>query len=101
MSEQTQPLSAPADLQVLRQIGPFTAATLPRGLLAEHRLKPGRWARLQLSEGALDFVWDDGSDVTEHLVAPAEIMVPPEKPHHLELRGEIIVAIAFLASPEG
>lgn len=88
------------DLEFLREIGPFNAATIPRGLLAEHRLKPGRWARLHLSEGTLDFVWDDGTNQAERLVAPATIMVPPERPHHLELMGEISLTIAFLGSPE-
>jgi len=85
------------ELHKLREIGPFSAASIPRGLLAEHRLKPGRWARLDLREGTLDFVWDDGSNQSERMVAPATIMVPPETPHHLELQGEIVVSITFLA----
>ncbi|GAA0277536.1 hypothetical protein GCM10009127_17930 [Alteraurantiacibacter aestuarii] len=100
MSDEFGTSQVPENLQALREIGPFNADTIPRGLLAEHRLKPGRWARLCLSEGELDFVWDDGSNTSEHLVAPAVIMVPPERPHHLELMGDISVTITFMAEPE-
>ncbi len=90
----------PDGFTLVREIGPFTAATLPGGLLAEHRLKPGRWGHLTLSAGAVRLVMDDGSGAVEHLIAPATTLVPPEIPHHLEFDGDFRLGIAFLARAE-
>lgn len=89
---------APAGFVLVRQIGPFDPSTLPRGLLAEHRLKPGRWGRLRVTKGAVRLLWDDGTGRAEHLVAPAEALIPPEVPHHLEFTGDFRLEIAFLAA---
>lgn len=78
-----------------RTIGPFDAGSLPAGLRAEHRLKPGAWGRLRLSAGTLDFVWDDGSGRRATLVAPAEIAIAPQVPHHVEGDGPFELTIAF------
>lgn len=86
----------PEGYALLRRIGPFDRASLPKGLLGEHRLKPDRWGRLSLARGTVRLVWDDGSSREETLVAPAETLIPPEVPHHLELEGEIELEIAFL-----
>lgn len=88
-------------MQLVRAIGPFDAATLPRGLLSEHRLKPGRWGRLTLRSGAVKLVWDDGSGDSSELVAPATTVIPPERPHHLEHDGDFELEIAFLAANSG
>ncbi len=93
-------MTVPA-LQVVREIGPFDAQTLPRGLLAEHRLKPGRWGRLTLRSGCVTLVWDDGAGEREMLTAPAEAMIPPERPHHLEPDGDFALTITFLAEEGG
>lgn len=78
-----------------RTIGPFDAASLPAGLRAEHRLKPGAWALLSLTEGALRFVWDDATGGAEDLVAPATLVVPEQVPHHVEGDGPFAVTITF------
>lgn len=89
------------DLVELRVIGPFDRHTLPQGLLREHRLKPDRWGHVRLIEGAVRFVWDDGTSKVEHLSAPATIFVPPEVPHHLEFDDDFLIEIAFLQLREG
>lgn len=48
-------------LETYRSIGPFDSETLPKGLLREHRLKPGSWARLSVHSGSVNFHWDDVS----------------------------------------
>lgn len=87
----------PEGYVLVRRIGPFDRASLPSGLLGEHRLKPDRWGRLFLAKGMVRLVWDDGSGQDEMLVAPAQTLIPPQVPHHLELEGEIELEIAFLA----
>ena len=85
----------PDGAEPYRTIGPFGPDTLPRGLLAEHRLKPGTWGLLQLSEGALYFAWDDEAGGTDHLQAPATLVVPPEVLHHVEIVGPFSLTITF------
>lgn len=83
-----------------RTIGPFDAATLPAGLKAEHRLKPGTWAVLDLTEGSLTFRWDDAAGGQDDLSAPARIAIPPEVPHHLELAGPLLLTVTFHSADE-
>jgi len=88
----------PEGLACYRRIGPFTEETIPAGLLKEHRLKEGTWGRLLLRQGSLTMVWDDGSGERERLVAPAELHVAPQRPHHVELDGPLELEIEFLAA---
>ena len=47
----------PSGIESYRSIGPFDAASFPKGLRAEHRLKEGAWAIINLTQGSLRFVW--------------------------------------------
>ncbi len=81
-------------LQTYSSIGPFDESSLPKGLLREHRLKPGSWGKLTLRSGAIRFVWDD--DGTAQMLSAGDIfVVPPERPHHLELDGAFELTIDF------
>ena len=81
--------------EAYRTIGPFDAASLPKGLREEHRLKAGTWGLVRLASGSLEFVWDDGSGRSETVTAPAEVTVPPQVPHHVEGDGPFELTIAF------
>lgn len=85
----------PPGFAAYRTIGPFDAASLPAGLRAEHRLKPGAWALLSLTHGTLRFVWDDAEGGSQDLAAPATLVVPEQVPHHVEGDGPFTVTIAF------
>ena len=74
----------PEQAEAYRTIGPFDAASLPAGLRRTHDLKPGAWGKVTLEEGSLGFVWEDEQGGREDLRAPAEIVVPPQVPHHVE-----------------
>lgn len=87
----------PPGSQVYRTIGPFDEQTLPAGLRAEHRLKPGAWGRITLTEGAIRFVWDDREGGSHGLSAPAELIVPPQVLHHVEADGPFRLTIDFIA----
>jgi cupin 2 domain-containing protein len=91
----------PEGFALVRTIGPFSAETLPKGLLAEHRLKPDRWGHLTLRKGAVRLVLGDGSGTTTALQAPAGAMIPPEVPHHLEFDGDFLLEITFLTPLRG
>ena len=90
----------PAGLQAYRSIGPFVADSLPKGLLHEHTLKAGTWARLSVHSGKIRFVWDDADyqGETEILPAGAMIVIPPTVPHHLEKTDcDFELTVQFLA----
>ncbi|MCF8881485.1 DUF1971 domain-containing protein [Erythrobacter sp. SN021] len=84
-----------ARLKTYRQIGPFDETSLPAGLLAEHRLKPGTWGRLEMIAGAVMLVWDDEAGGRERLSASDIARIPPQRPHHLEPEGPFTLSIAF------
>jgi len=79
-----RPDRLPAGVEPYRTIGPFDAATLPAGLRRTHNLKAGTWGRVALEQGRLGFVWEDEVGGRDDLTAPAEIVVPPQVPHHVE-----------------
>ena len=74
----------PEGSQAYRTIGPFDSASLPGGLRRTHDLKQGTWARVSVEAGRLGFVWEDAAGGREDVAAPAEILVPPQVPHHVE-----------------
>lgn len=88
----------PEGLEAYRSIGPFDENSLPAGLLREHRLREGTWARLMVLSGTIEFVWDD-HDVarsTTVLAAGETITVPPQVPHHIETsEGPFSIEIEF------
>jgi tellurite resistance-related uncharacterized protein len=88
--------SLPDGVERYRDLGPFDAQSVPKGLLVEHRLKAGTWGRLTVRAGSVRLIWDDcraGPAVT--LGAGAEAVIPPEIPHHLEIDGAFEILIAF------
>ena len=90
------PIALPASAKPYRKIGPFDAATLPAGLLAEHRLKEAVWANVAIVEGSVDFVWDDGrQDDRVTLTKGDNQLVTPTTPHHLEVGGPFQLTIEF------
>ena len=94
--------AAPKSVKTYRELGPFDAASLPAGLLREHRTKQGTWARLSVRSGEIGFVWDDRESAPDTVILGRGdiIDVPPGVPHHLDVqRSEFSVKIEFLANP--
>ena len=79
-----RPARLPEGIEPYRTIGPFDAATLPVGLRRTHDLKVGTWGLVTLERGNIGFVWEDDAGGRDNLVAPAQIVVPPQVPHHVE-----------------
>ncbi|MFU7528101.1 DUF1971 domain-containing protein [Qipengyuania sp. ASV99] len=78
-----------------RRLGPYDEGSIPRGLLAEHRLKAAVWATLTVEAGTIMFVWDDKECDRCKLVAGDEFVVPSREQHRLELVGPVRLSIAF------
>jgi tellurite resistance-related uncharacterized protein len=79
-----RPTRLPEGVEAYRTIGPFDAATLPAGLRRTHDLKAGTWGVVRLEQGSLGFVWEDAAGGRDDLTAPAEAVIPPQVPHHVE-----------------
>lgn len=94
-----RPSRLPPEVEPYRTIGPFDAETLPAGLRRTHSLKEGSWGRIDLTQGELLFVWEDDQDGEERLCAPAELVVPPQAPHHVAPVGQIELTITFYRKP--
>jgi tellurite resistance-related uncharacterized protein len=90
-----RPAVLPPGASCYRRIGPFDEETLPKGLLAEHRLKEDVWGLLHITSGAVTFVWDDERGGETRLIAPAQMVIPPAVPHHLVLDGPVSIEIEF------
>lgn len=87
--------SLPPGASCYRRLGPYDEGSIPRGLLAEHRLKAAVWATLTVEAGTIMFVWDDEERGRCKLVAGDAFVVPPREQHHLELAGPVRLSIAF------
>ncbi len=96
MSTLTAPAEAPAGLAVYRSVGPFDENTLPKGLLSTHRLKRDSWGRIIVHGGSVRMVWESGPKKSELLIAGSATLIPPDRPHHLDLMGPVSLAIDFL-----
>lgn len=85
----------PAGSICYRRLGPFDEQSIPRGLLAEHRLKPEVWVILTVEAGAIVFAWDDPALDRVRLGAGDPQIVPPCVPHHLEVIGPVRLSLEF------
>lgn len=82
------------DVPPYKRTRAFTQDTLPKGLLAAHTTKAGVWGRVVVEAGAVDLVFEaDGRRVRCAPGSPGDI--PPEVPHHLELRGPVQLFVEF------
>jgi tellurite resistance-related uncharacterized protein len=61
----------PADAGFYKRTPTFTEATVPSGLLKEHRTKPGVWAKIVVESGQLRF---------RCKVREEDVVLTPERP---------------------
>ncbi|MBJ7441046.1 MAG: DUF1971 domain-containing protein [Sphingopyxis sp.] len=90
----------PDGCEAYRRLGPFTAATLPSGLLRAHALKPGCWGVLTIAAGRIDFVWEAAPDRPIRLRVSDDVVIPPERRHHIAVDGEFTLEICLYRHPE-
>ena len=81
----------PDGLTTLGRAGPWDQDSLPAGLLRAHRTAEGRWGRLRVHDGAVDFQFEsEGAPPAPvlHLGRGSEQPIPPGAPHRLIPTGE-------------
>lgn len=85
----------PAGLAHVRTTAVFDHENHPAGLRHEHRVAEGVWARLVVHTGALVFAFDDESDAPRKVEAGGSVVIPPGRPHHLDLPEPVTFALEF------
>ena len=88
----------PDQVELVRTTDVFDNDSVPAGLLRAHRVAEGVWGRLVVHTGRVSFVFEDQA---EHPigVGPGEhVVIPPSRPHHLELGESATFAVEFYRS---
>ena len=90
----------PDDLEFVRVTADFDEHTVPRGLLAAHRVADAVWGRLVVRSGRLDLVFEDQPGDRHSLAAGESAVLPPGARHHVELGGPVVFAVEFHRRPD-
>ena len=92
-------IELPAGLVHIRTTDVFTEMTVPHGLLRTHKIASDVWGRLVVHAGAVRLVFEDHSDEEHDLVAGEAAVIPPDRPHHVELGHGSSFAVEFHRHP--
>lgn len=85
----------PDGLHHTRTTEVFHDLTTPPGLLRTHRLAAGVWGRIVVHAGSMLLRFEDGDREEHALESGGSAVIPPERPHHVELGPGAEFAIEF------
>ncbi|MGI8751420.1 MAG: DUF3565 domain-containing protein [Acidimicrobiales bacterium] len=87
----------PDGLSLVGQAGPWDQDSLPAGLQGAHRTPGGRWGRLHIIEGEIDFQFESGITPVSplHLKAGSAQPIPPGVPHRVAPTGPVRLQLEF------
>ncbi len=85
----------PEHYERYRNTPAFDEQSVPAALLERHATKPGIWARIVVSRGALDYHVHEPFDRCERLTPRRPGIVLPEVEHHVEPRGAASFHVEF------
>jgi tellurite resistance-related uncharacterized protein len=85
----------PGGLELARTTAVFSNDTVPAGLLAAHKVATGVWGRLVVQSGSVGLRFEDASDELRLASVGESIVIPPERPHHVELDGPTEFVVEF------
>jgi tellurite resistance-related uncharacterized protein len=88
----------PREVLFERTTDELTAESTPRGLLRAHRLAPGIWGLLRVSEGSMTFVWEGDDARRLVLLAGDSLVIAPEVRHHIEPAADVRFVVEFYRS---
>ena len=86
----------PLGLREYKRTATFTEATVPAGLLRDHRTKEGTWARIVVETGQLEYALES-SPCTFLLTPQRPGVVVPTVPHRVKPLGAVRFHVEFLA----
>ena len=85
----------PGGSELVRTTDLFDNDTVPAGLLRAHRVADGIWGRLVVHAGIVGFVFEHEPHQRHVIAAGESIVIPPARPHHVELDGPATFAVEF------
>ena len=85
----------PSGLDLARTTAVFSNDTVPAGLLAAHKVATGVWGRLVVRSGSVGFRFEDRPEELLLASAGESIVIPPERPHHVEIDGPTEFVVEF------
>ena len=85
----------PTGFELARTTTTFDNDTVPAGLLSAHRVADGVWGRLVVHTGSVNFMFEDQPESPIPVAASEHMIIPPARPHHLELDEPATFAIEF------
>lgn len=89
----------PANVRPYQRTPEFNAATIPAGLLRDHRTKPGVWAVIHVLEGTLDYLITEPK-AERHVLTPQHPgIVEPAMRHAVHAAGAVRFYVEFHAVP--
>ena len=89
----------PEGLEHARTTDLFDATTVPPGLLRQHRIAEHTWGRIVVHAGTMRLVFEDDGGETVELSAGDRTVIPPRRPHHVELGDGARFAVEFHRPP--
>ena len=92
-------LELPGSVALVRTTSQFDARSVPKGLLRAHQVAPGVWGRLVVSEGTVDFVFEDAPGNVITIKAGSCQVIPPGRLHHICPDDDARFAVEFHEEP--
>lgn len=99
MNDDHSDRAIPTGFELARTTDIFDNDTVPAGLLRAHRVAAGIWGRLVVHTGTVTFVFEDEPDTPVSVGAGDAVIIPPARPHHVELDGPASFAVEFHRLP--
>ena len=93
------PEEIPTGLAHVRSTQIFDEHSVPRGLLAAHRIAPGVWGRLVVNTGCVRFQFEDEGSEPRAISAGESVVIPPERPHRVLLDRPATFSVEFYRRP--
>jgi tellurite resistance-related uncharacterized protein len=88
----------PSSVVAYKKTSLFTNATIPHGLLQDHRTKPGVWGLIQVERGSLRYTINDKE---VHLLTPGYPgVVEPAVTHYITPLEDVLFFVEFYREKE-
>lgn len=90
----------PESAELYKTSPTYTEVTVPEGLLRDHRLRAGTWARIVIEEGKLLYALSDDPRAGWMLRPGIDGIVAPTVSHFVLPSGTLRFHVEFLKAPE-
>ena len=65
------------------------------GILEKHMAPKGKWGRVVVVRGSVEYVWDDTPEEVFTIDTEHPLVIEPERYHHLILTGDVEFKVEF------